>query len=97
MYNATGERFPKVLFYIVRYGLVFIMTISFTVGFIAEFENPLDLPWWGLMFGWLLMILPIGISMAGICIPKKSLLRCLEKYSSKPVANIEYAHDAEGE
>lgn len=49
------------------------------------------------MFGWILMILPIGISVAGFCIPKKTLLRCLDKYSSKPVANIEYAHDAEGE
>jgi len=43
------------------------------------------------------MALPIGISLAGLCIKKKSILCCVDKYSSKPVANIEYAHDAEGE
>lgn len=37
MFNATGERFPKILFYIVRYGLVGIMSVSFVIAFIAEF------------------------------------------------------------
>ena len=37
------------------------------------------------------------IALAGFCVSKKQLLCCLYKYSSKPVANIEYAHDAEGE
>ena len=68
MFNATGERFPKILFWIVRYGLLVVMLISFTVSFFAEFQNPLDLPWWALMFGWLLMLTPIVLSLAGFCI-----------------------------
>lgn len=37
MFDATGERFPKIFFYFVRYGLVTIMSISFVVGFFSEF------------------------------------------------------------
>lgn len=37
MFNATGEHFPKPLFYIVRYVLVAIMATSFIVSFISEF------------------------------------------------------------
>ena len=68
MFNATGERFPKILFWIVRYGLLIIMLISFSVSFFAEFQNPLDLPRWALMFGWILMLTPIILSLIGFCI-----------------------------
>ena len=37
MFNATGERFPKIFFYFVRYGLGTIMSISFVVGFFSVF------------------------------------------------------------
>lgn len=97
MYNATGERFPKPLFYIVRYGLVAIMTVSFIVSFIAEFENPLELPGWALFFGWVLMLAPIVLSLLGFCFTKKRIFCCCDKYASKPVSQIEYAHDMESE
>ena len=77
MFNATGERFPKILFWIIRYGLVIVMSLSFIVSAIAEFSNPLELPWWALMFGWVLMMAPIMISLLGFCIPKHKLLCCL--------------------
>ena len=98
MFNATGERFPKPLFYIVRYGLVAIMLVSFTVSFIAEFENPLDLPWWALIFGWTLMLAPIVISLVGFCVSKKRVFCCCNKYASKlPAHIIEYVHDSESD
>lgn len=97
MFNATGERFPKPLFFIVRYGLVTIMLVSFVVSFIAEFENPLELPWWALIFGWVLMLAPIVISLVGFCASKKNILCCCHKYARKPVAQIEYKHDRESE
>lgn len=93
MFNATGERFPKILFYIVRYGLVTLMTISFVVSAVSEFSNPLDLPPFALMVGWLLMLVPIVMAMAGLCVTKKNLFCCCNKYANKAEI-IEYAHDA---
>ena len=97
MFNATGERFPKPLFFIVRYGLVTIMFVSFIVSFIAEFENPLELPWWALLFGWTLMLAPIVISLIGFCASKKYILCCCHKYASKHVSQIEYKNDKASE
>ena len=97
MFNATGERFPKIIFWIVRYALLVIMTISFVVCFISEFSNPLDLPGWAIFFGWCLMMTPIAIALAGFCITKDKLLCCCKKYANTGVSAIEYAHDAEGE
>ena len=95
MHEATGERFPKPLFFIVRYGLVAIMSATFVVSSIHEFSNPLDLPWWALILSWMLMLAPILLSLAGFCIPKRRLLCCLEKYSNKGVANIEYVSEVD--
>ena len=97
MFNATGERFPKFLFWLVRYGLTIVMLVSFTVGAVAEFYNPLELPWWALFFGWLLMLFPITVACLGFCLPKSKVLRCLDRYASKPVAEIQYAHDVAGD
>lgn len=95
MFKATGERFPKPLFFIVRYGLVVVMTLSFTSALIHEFSNPLDLPTWALFFGWMLMLTPLLLALGGMFVPKSRVLCCLEKYSNKGVANIEYAENNE--
>lgn len=95
MFKSTGERFPKALFYVVRYGLVAVMSISFISAFIHEFSNPLELPVWALVFGWMLMLAPLVIALVGIFVPKSRVLCCLEKYSNKGVANIEYAENQE--
>ena len=97
MFNATGERFPKIIFWIVRYVLLGLMVITFLVSAISEFSNPLDLPGWAIFFGWCLMISPIALALAGFCIKKDKLLFCFKKYSNSGVSTIEYAHDAEGE
>ena len=94
MYAATGEHFPKILFYIIRYGLVIIMSVSFLVSAVNEFSNPLELPGWALIFGWTLMLTPIVISILGFCLPKDKVLCCLVKYSSREVETIKYATDA---
>ena len=90
MFDSTGEKFPKPLFFLVRYFLVAIMSISFVLGVVHEFSNPLDLPWWAFMCGWMLMLFPILLSLFALCIPKKRGLFCLHKYSNKGVAQIEY-------
>ena len=71
------------------------MTTSFIVAFVHEFSNPLELPGWALFFGWLLMLTPILLALAGLCIPKRRLLCCLEKYANKGIKNIEYAENTE--
>lgn len=90
MFNATGERLPKVVCWIVRYGLVGIMSVTFIASVIAEFENPLDLPGWALFFGWCLMLAPILLVFVGFFIPKSKLLCCLNKYADRVISNIEY-------
>ena len=93
IFNATGERLPKIVCWIVRYGLVIIMSLTVVVSAIAEFDNPLNLPGWALFFGWKLMLIPILLVFLGAFIPKSCLLCCLNKYSSKLVSTIEYSQE----
>jgi len=98
MFNATGERFPKFIVWLVRYGLLILMIITFLVSAIAEFSNPLDLPGWALFFGCVLMLTPILLVLLGFCIPKSRLLCCLDRYSAKMTGTaIEYTSDAAAE
>ena len=98
MFNATGERFPKLVVWLVRYGLLALMILTFTVSAIAEFENPLELPGWALFFGWALMLAPILFVVVGFCVPKRRLLCCLESCAARSMGtNIEYTSDAAAE
>ena len=77
----TGEKFPKILYGIVKYLLLVIMSGVVLIAVIAEFDNPLELPWWAVIFGWTLMLFPIALAMSGFCFEKKKLLCCLDKFS----------------
>lgn len=90
----TGETFPKVLYYIVKYILFAIMIIIVLIAFIAEFENPLELPWWAFIFGWSLMMFPIMLVLGGCCVDKKRLLCCLNKFTATNYV-IEYEIEEE--
>lgn len=76
----TGETFPKALYVIVKYVLLAIMLITCIIAFIAEFANPLELPWWALTFGWILMLFPMLLVVCGLFINKKVMLCCLNKF-----------------
>jgi len=98
MFNATGERFPKLIVWLVRYGLLALMIVTFFVSALAEFTNPLDLPGWALFYGCVLMLAPIMIVFFGFCIPKSRLLCCLDKYAARMTGTaIEYTSDAAAE
>ena len=90
----TGERFPKILYGIVKYFLCFVMAAVVLIALLAEFENPLELPWWGLMFGWALMLFPILLVLSGFCTEKKRVLCCLMRFTAKSYV-IEYEIEEE--
>jgi len=82
MKESTGENLPCIIKWVTMTITFIFALIAFVGSFIAEFANPLELPWWGMLFGWVLMMWPILISLLGICIPKKYFLCCLYKYTA---------------
>mmetsp|Transcript_29966 Transcript_29966/g.40554 ORF Transcript_29966/g.40554 Transcript_29966/m.40554 type:complete len:204 (+) Transcript_29966:198-809(+) len=82
MQRNTGERIPWIIKYTACSVTLAFTFIALIGSFIREFSNPLELPGWALIFGWLLILLPISISLIGICVPKKYFLCCLYKYTN---------------
>ena len=66
-----------------------LISVVLFIGLVNEFSNPLNLPWWALTIGWLMMLYPILVAIGGLCIQKKWFLCCLNKFSSKQYI-IEY-------
>ena len=77
----TGEQFPKLLYFLVRYILMILISVVLVIGFMNELSNPLNLPWWALVIGWWMMLYPILIAIGGLFIDKKWFLCCLSKFS----------------
>ena len=90
----TGEQFPRAIYGLVKYVLLALMASVVVIAVVAEFANPLELPWWAMLFGWMLMLFPIALALAGFCVEKQMFLCCLNKFSAKQYV-IEYAIEEE--
>lgn len=65
--KQTGEKFPCLAKYMIKYFTPAMMFVILVIGFINEFKsNQLDLPMWALGFGRALIFVPISCSLLGI-------------------------------
>ena len=64
--ECTGETLPKIVSFSPRFVLPLAMGLSLINAFYNDFTNPLDLSAGWLIYGWILLLAPLVISLAGL-------------------------------